>query len=304
MRPVVEPRRRMRYTGEMRGDKMQPVFHEGIIEVAGDEPICLQHIFECGQCFRWSPSPRGGYTGVAYGRPTRVWMEGDRLFLRGTPAEYQQIWRTYFDLDRSYDALTEGFCCNDFMRRAVDYGRGLRILRQEPWEALASFIVPQCNNIPRIRSILDVFCRLYGEPVELEGETLHTFPAPKRVAALSLADLTPLRAGYRAQYILLAAQSVASGGLDLAALQHMDTEQARAAVQSLRGVGRKVADCFLLFGLHKLDAFPVDTWMKKADAFYQPGGSAAAFGPYAGIAQQYIFYYARGTKLALPSSGD
>lgn len=281
---------------------MEPIYHKGenTIEVAGDEPICPRHIFECGQCFRWSPSPKGGYTGVAYGRPTRVWMEGNRLFLRGTAEAYETIWRPYFDLDRSYDALTESFCCNDFMRRAVEYGRGLRILRQEPWEALASFIVSQCNNIPRIRSILDIFCRLYGDAVELEGETLYTFPSPGRTAALTLEDLAPLRAGYRAEYILLAARAITAGELDLGALGAMPTEQARQAVQALRGVGRKVADCFLLFGLHKLDAFPVDTWMKKAGAYYP----AASFGDYAGVAQQYIFYYARGTKLKLPKSGD
>lgn len=176
---------------------MQPIYHdkEQIIEVAGDEPICLRHIFECGQCFRWSPSPKGGYKGVAYGRPTRVWMEGGRLFMRSTAAEYETIWRPYFDLDQSYNTLTEGFCHNDFMRQAVEYGRGLRILQQDPWEALASFIISQCNNIPRIRSILDILCRLYGDAVELEGETLHAFPSPARIAALSLADLTPLRAG-------------------------------------------------------------------------------------------------------------
>lgn len=285
---------------------MQPIYHdkEQIIEVAGDEPICLRHIFECGQCFRWSPSPKGGYKGVAYGRPTRVWMEGGRLFMRSTAAEYETIWRPYFDLDQSYNTLTEGFCHNDFMRQAVEYGRGLRILQQDPWEALASFIISQCNNIPRIRSILDILCRLYGDAVELEGETLHAFPSPARIAALSLADLTPLRAGYRAQYILLAAQAIAAGALNLEALRSMSTSEARQTIQTLRGVGRKVADCFLLFGLHKLDAFPVDTWMKKAGAFYQADEPAFSFGAYAGVAQQYIFYYARGTKLELPKSGD
>ena len=269
-----------------------------------EEPICLEHIFECGQCFRWSPSPRGGYVGTAYGHATRLWLAEGCLHLLASPQEFHDIWRPYFDLDENYEALTAPLCCNDFMGRAVAYGRGLRILRQDPWEALVSFLVSQCNNIPRIRTILHTLCRLYGQPLLLEGETLYAFPSAARIACLSLEDLAPLRAGYRAQYILSAAQAVAGGSLDLEALKTMDTESARQAIQSLRGVGRKVADCFLLFGLHKLDAFPVDTWMKKAQALYPPGFDQRAFGPLAGLAQQYIFYYARSTRLEPRQSSD
>lgn len=276
---------------------MEQILRNDTIRIDTNETISLKHIFECGQCFRWKPSPKGGYVGVAFGQATRLWQQEDGLYLLATPQQVKEIWHPYLDLDRDYTALTQAFCTGEFMEKAVAYGRGLRILQQEPWEALVSFLVSQCNNIPRICSILDTFCKLFGQPLELEGDVLYAFPTPQRVAMLSLEDLAPLRAGYRAKYILSAAQAVAREQLDFEGLRGMNTPEARQGIMELQGVGRKVADCFLLFGLGKMDAFPVDTWMKKAGAHYAP--DLASFGPYAGLAQQYIFYYARGTKLKM-----
>ena len=274
---------------------IQPIFHQNTIQIPLNFPFSLEHIFTCGQCFRWQVSSRGGYVGVAFGRPVRVWTEQGALFLRSTPQDFEEVWRDYFDLDRDYQAITRDFLINPFMEQAVAYGEGLRILRQDPWETLISFLISQCNRIPRIQAILDRLCRTFGTPVELEGETLYTFPSPALLAGLTPEDLAPLRAGYRTPYLLSAARSIAEGRFSLEQTAQLDTSQARAALLELPGVGKKVADCILLFGLGRLEAFPVDTWMKKAGSFYP---HPEAFGPYAGVAQQYIFHYARSTGLS------
>ena len=268
---------------------------DGVVQARLNDSLNIEHIFRCGQCFRWQPSEKGGYIGAAYGRAVRVWQQENVLFLLCSLEDFELVWRRYFDLDRQYDQLTQRFCLNEFMKKAAAHGRGLRILRQQPWEALISFIVSQCNNIPRISGILQTMCRLWGQPLELEGQVLYSFPAPATLAALSLEDLAPLRAGYRAKYILAAAQAVCQGKLDFAALEAMEADQARQALTALPGVGRKVADCALLYGLGKMEAFPVDAWMKKAAPFY--GVDPGDFGPLAGVAQQYIFYYARESGL-------
>lgn len=267
------------------------------LRLTGDEPFSLRHTFECGQCFRWKADGRGDYTGVAGGRAVRVWEDGGHVMLGCNRDEYEGFWRDYFDLERSYSQIAEGLPQDDFTKSAVSYGMGLRILRQEPWEALCSFIISQCNNIPRIQKIVDTLCEAYGDDVTLDGERLKTFPSAERLANLPEDGLDMLRAGYRAPYILNAARRVADGEIDFKTIDALDTPDAEKYIMGLNGVGRKVADCFLLFGMGKLDAFPVDTWMKKAAPYYKDGFDSRAFGKYAGIAQQYIFYYAREKKI-------
>ena len=219
--------------------------------------------------------------------------ENGRVFL-DAPEPERELWRRYFDLDTDYDRAAASFCCGDYMRACVDYGRGIRILRQEPWEALCSFIISQCNNIPRIRSIVETLCRLFGDPVSRNGRDSYSFPSASALASLSAGDLGPLRAGYRAEYILEAARAVDSGALDLGELEKLDCAGAMERLRRVRGVGEKVANCFILFGLHKMEAFPVDVWMKRALAEHFPKNfDPTVFGSYAGLAQQYIFFYAR-----------
>lgn len=267
---------------------MDIIQHQGYIEVCLHEAFAPHHTFACGQCFRWRPDGQGRYRGVAFGKELTVWGT-DSLCMTCTPAEFEAHWRGYFDLDRNYTAITQAFQGDAYFEDAVRFGMGLRLLVQEPWEALCSFILSQCNNIGRIQGIIDSFCAAFGQ--DMGG--FYAFPTAEQVAAQTLDRLQVMRAGYRAKYVLHAAQAVASGRLDFEKLRAMPTEQARAAVMELNGVGRKVADCFLLFGLGKYDAFPVDTWMKKAESHYDKGRYGANFGPFAGIAQQYIFYYAR-----------
>ena len=266
----------------------------GEIEVTGVGDFDLVRIFECGQCFRWEADANGVYTGVAFGCVVRLRREGESVFISGGPEDFEKIWRGYFDLDRDYAEIRRRLCVDEFMCRAAGYGSGIRILRQDRWEALCSFIISQCNNIPRIKKIIAALCHQFGDRLEFGGEEYYAFPSAERLAALGEADLAPLRCGYRAPYILGAAEAVVCGKLDLDSLSKKTPEEARKALKKLRGVGDKVADCVMLFGLNMLDAFPRDIWMRRALAeHYGPGFDAGIFTPYAGVAQQYIFYYAR-----------
>ena len=273
---------------------MQYTEHENEVEITGVSDFDPVRIFECGQCFRWNADESGVYTGVALGRVARLRQSGGSIFISGTPEEFETVWHDYFDLGRDYGEIRQRLCVDEFMCRAVDFGAGIRILRQDRWEALCSFIISQCNNIPRIKKIVGALCREFGDRLCFGGGEFYAFPPAERLAALEPADLAPIRCGYRAEYIIGAARAVAGGELDLDALSRMTPEQAKAALRELRGVGDKVADCAVLFGLNMLDAFPLDVWMKRAVAEnYGSGFDPKIFSPYAGIAQQYMFYYTR-----------
>lgn len=267
------------------------------VELRTDDDFDLERIFECGQCFRWNADEKGVYTGVAYGRAAKIYREGDSIFISGTVEDFENIWRGYFDLDRSYADIRAGLCVDEYMTEASTFGAGIRILYQEKWEALCSFIISQNNNIPRIKKTVEKLCELFGDKTELFGKTYYAFPPAEKIAALDLEDLEPLRSGYRADYIIGAARGVASGAIDLEAIASMIPDEACKALKSIRGVGDKVANCVVLFGLQMLDAFPIDVWMKKAlKAHYEGGFDPKIFAPYAGIAQQYMFYFARSGK--------
>ena len=271
------------------------------VELSLSDDFDLERIFECGQCFRWNADERGAYTGVAMGRAVRIYRSGVHIYISGTVQEFEDIWRGYFDLDRDYSAIRRKLCIDDYMKSASDYGAGIRILRQDRWEALCSFIISQCNNIPRIKKIVETLCRTFGSETRLFDKTYYTFPSAAEIAALMPEDLAPLRCGYRAPYIIGAARAVDSGALDLDALSAGTPENALKALKGLNGVGDKVANCAVLFGLQMLDAFPIDVWIKKViSAHYGKSFDPSIFTPYAGIAQQYMFYYARcGADLSL-----
>lgn len=177
------------------------------------------------------------------------------------------------------------------LQEAAQYASGIRILRQDPWEALCSFILSQNNHIPRIRGMIARLCETLGDP--LDTGTDFDFPTPEKLAGCSPDDLAPIRAGFRTRYLLDAAQRVARGEVDLTACQTLPLPEARQMLQQIHGVGPKVAECILLYGCHRLEAFPLDVWMLRAMETWFPGQSAADFGPYAGVAQQLIFHYSR-----------
>lgn len=265
--------------------------HDSYIQFSGT-PFSARQTFTCGQCFRWMPQEDGSYLGIVRGIPACVRDENGMLCIKSTP-DSTAIWRDYFDCSTDYAAICQSFAVDDFTTKAAEFGKGIRILKQEPWEALCTFIISQCNNIPRITGIVQRLCEKLGTAVSFEGHTLYTFPQAEQLAGLEPEDLEFLRAGYRAPYLILAAQAVQSGMVNFSDMHKMSTEEARKEIMQLRGVGRKVADCFLLFGMHKLDAFPVDTWMKKAAAYYSGDMNRFVDSPYAGVYQQYFFFYTR-----------
>jgi N-glycosylase/DNA lyase len=250
--------------------------------------------FECGQCFRWNADETGAYWGVAMGYPAKVWVDNNLVYIKSY-ADIE-VWRDYFDLSRDYAAISHSFNGGEYLDACVEYGMGIRILRQEPWEALCSFIISQCNNITRIKGIVERLCSSFGEAVEFEGRTFYTFPSAQTIASLPDGALDVLRCGYRAPYITSAAIATATGALDLQSLIHCDSTTAKKKLMELNGIGEKVANCVVLFGLYHMEAFPIDVWIRRALKEHFPADfDPASLGEYAGLAQQYIFYYARST---------
>ncbi len=265
------------------------------IRIDSCEDFKPQLVFECGQAFRWNVDEDGVYTGIAYGIPARVWTDNGAVYILSEAGSYEKVWKEYFDMDRDYSALRNEISKEKALEKACEFGKGIRILNQEPWEALCSFIISQCNNIPRIKGIVEKLCRLCGDEKSIDGEKLYSFPSASAVADLSGKELDTLRAGYRAAYIHDAAKGVADGSIDLQWIKSLNTGQAKEELLKLSGVGEKVANCTLLFGMGKLDAFPVDVWMKRAIAEFFGTGKFdyKRFGNLAGLAQQYMFHYMR-----------
>lgn len=252
----------------------------------------LAQTLDCGQAFRWRENPDGSFTGAAHGRVVTLTLNGTSLDIDGADGnDFRDIWENYFDLSRDYGAIRESLSLlHPTMKDAAAYAPGIRILSQEPWEALCSFVISQNNNIPRIKLIIERLCKAFGQPID---DTWSAFPDAETISALTPEDLAPIKAGFRARYIIDAAKKVSSGEVDLAALRTMPIEDARAELMKITGVGIKVANCTLLYGLHRLECFPLDVWMKRAMAVLFPGLTPEAFGEYGGIAQQYIFHYSR-----------
>lgn len=270
------------------------------IKIENCEDFVPSAIFECGQAFRWNRNEDGAYTGIAFGRAAKLVTEGKNVYIICSDGDYEAVWRNYFDTERDYAAIRREISREKSLECACEFGKGIRILRQEPWEALCSFIISQCNNIPRIKKIVESLCRMCGDKTEFCGEEFYSFPSAECVARLSREELGTLRAGYRAEYIAEAAKRVSCGDADLGEIASLDTESAKHELLKFQGVGEKVASCTLLFGMGKLDAFPIDVWMKRAiEEFFGKGKfDYKRFGNYAGLAQQYMFHYMRNKNSA------
>ena len=256
-------------------------------------------ILECGQIFRFDRDGEGNYRVFSLDKYAEIKKTNDGYFISTDSPDY---FYDFFDLDRDYGVICEKLSSSyDVMKRAVEFGRGIRILRQNLEEMIFSFIISANNNIKRITGIVDRLCILAGE--KHEGTTeYYSFPAPEAIAELTVEQLTAIGSGYRAPYIKDSAKMIADG-YELETLRNVPTAAARKELLRFPGVGPKVADCVLLFSLGHADAFPLDVWMKRAMRLMyfqgaEPGKKAmedqiAALGPNSGILQQYIFQYAR-----------
>lgn len=249
-----------------------------------DLSLCL----DCGQAFRWEQSG-SAFTGVAFGKFLKIEEKnGEIIFYDTTADDFEKIWKPYFDLDTDYRKIVGAYDEENLVKAVTQYC-GIRILRQEPWEALCSFIISQNNNIPRIKGIISRLCESFGE--ETDGG--FTFPSAEKLADLTPEDLSPLRAGFRAKYIIDAAQKVANGTVDFKKIEENPIEFGREELLKIKGVGAKVAECTLLYGFHKLTAFPVDVWVKRIMAEMYPNGLPECMKGSEGVAQQYLFHYRR-----------
>ncbi len=271
------------------------IYKNNNIYIKGIEEFDLPHTLDCGQAFRWKCDENGVWSGVAGDKflSLEKLADGTVVLYNTTTDEFENFWKDYFDLDRDYQTIRQILSQNETLKAAADYSYGIRILNQQPFETLCSFIISQNNNISRIKGIIERLCENFGE----NKNGYFAFPTAEKMASLSVEDLAPLRSGFRAKYLIDAAQKVASGEVDLYHLRYFSLEQAREELMKIKGVGPKVADCALLFSHHHDRAFPKDVWINRALDTLFGGELPDIANDYAGIAQQYIFFYARDTKL-------
>ena len=257
------------------------------------ENIDLVQTFECGQCFRWQKNSENSYTGIFKGKKLELsQLTPNTIILSTDMSDFKKIWYKYFDLETDYKKIGENITTlHPILKKAYIECSGIRILRQEPWETLCSFIISQNNNIPRIKKIIKSLCDLFGDKIENSKEK--SFPSSEVISKLNLEDLEPIRSGFRAKYILDAARKVSSKIVDFNKIENLDYIDAKNELMKIKGVGPKVADCVLLYGFHRLEAFPEDVWIKKVMNKFFKNESPKIFGEYAGIAQQYLYHYSR-----------
>jgi len=269
----------------------------------------LEQTFECGQCFRWNKT-EDGYFGIAYGNAVKIRQEKDKIILEDTSIlKWESTFRSYFDMDRDYGKIKKSLSHDEMMREAISFGEGIRILNQEPFETLISFIISASNNIPRIKKIISALCDNFGDEICYQGKIYHKFPTPEKIASLSPDDIKVIRAGYREKYILAAANAVKCGQIDLESLKNSSYDYAKSQLIRLPGVGNKVSDCVLLFGLGHHSGFPVDVWVKRIMEYCYfhsdtpkemiSDFAKEKFGELGGYAQQYLFYWARENKIGV-----
>lgn len=246
-----------------------------------------------GQTFRWTKKSDGTFHGIAMDKSVDIEQNSENIIFKNISIDdFNIVWRTYFDLDTDYEKILS--CFNDeTIKKAVTAYYGIRILNQDPWETLCSFIISQNNNIPRIKGIISRLCNMYGE--KISGND-YAFPKPEKLAELNKADLIDLRAGFRTKYILDAARKTANGEIQPEKIHIMSIEEAAKELKKIKGVGDKVAACTLLYGYGKKDAFPVDVWVKRIMQYYYPDGLPKCTEGYKGVAQMYLFEYFRNKK--------
>ena len=247
----------------------------------------LKQTFFCGQCFRWKEMENGDFTGIIFGNRMILRQSGDEITITGG-LPYETV-ESYFDLKTDYGEFIKRFSEDETLKKACGHSPGIRLLHQEPFETLISFIISQNNNIPRISGIIDRLCENFGE--KIDGG--YAFPTPRQLDGITPDDLGVLRAGFRARYIADAVKRVNSGEVNFEEIDSLSLDEARSKLKMIVGVGDKVADCVLLFAFRKLNAFPKDVWVKRVMAEYFPHGLPPCTLNAEGAAQQYLFDWIR-----------
>jgi len=271
----------------------------------------LRDIFECGQCFRWNAKDDGSYTGVIKNGVINVKkINNDVIFEGICNGNIADICRDYFDLNRDYNKIKTILSnVDEYLKESIEYGSGIRILNQDLWEMIISFIISANNNIPRIKGIIEKMSQKYGNKIVWKGKDYYIFPTIKQLSSASKDDLRALGMGFRDTYIFNTTNTIASGDINLEELHNeKDTSKVREKLLTLSGVGPKVADCILLFStLKRFDVFPIDVWVRRVmnDLYIKNEDETKVskkeieklakekYGDLKGIAQQYLFYWRR-----------
>ena len=271
----------------------------------------LADIFDCGQCFRWNKQDDGSYTGVFKNNVMNVQKSGDTVTFKGIcDGNIEEIVRDYFDLDRDYDEIKEQLSkIDENVKTSIEYGKGIRILNQDLWEMIISYIISANNNIPRIKGIIERLSKAYGKEIDWNGEKYYSFPTAEELKDVTVEDFRKIGTGFRDIRLYETTHMILDGKVNLEQLQNNpNTLEVREQLLSLSGVGPKVADCILLFStLKRFEVFPIDVWVRRVmNELYikNPDENKVnkkeieklakeKFGNLAGIAQQYLFYWKR-----------
>ncbi|WP_300903223.1 DNA-3-methyladenine glycosylase [uncultured Clostridium sp.] len=278
----------------------------------------IKQILECGQCFRWERITDTNYIVVAYRRVIEIIQEGSTVTILNTNInDFNEIWKDYFDLNVNYEEVKVELSKDELLKKSVEFGYGIRILNQDPFEILISFIISARNSIPSIMKTIKKISERWGDKIEYKGNTYYAFPTPNQLKDVSLEEIKETGASFRSKYIVDTISKVnavieakSNGTLDeelkqfdLDYIKSLPVDECHKALQNFMGVGAKVADCIMLFSMGKHSAFPVDVWIKRAMIHFYLAPDVSLnkirvfgrekFGELAGLAQQYLFYYAR-----------
>ena len=278
----------------------------------------IKQILECGQCFRWQRVTDTDYIVVSNRRVIEIIQEDDEVIIHNTNMnDFKNIWENYFDLNTEYGTLKEELSKDELLMQAIEFGYGIRLLNQDPFEMVISFIISARNSIPSIMKTIKKISEKFGDKIEYKGETYYAFPTPEQLKNATLEDIQETGASFRSKYIIdtiyninMALEAKKSGNLtdelkmyDLDYIMSLPTDECHVALQAFKGVGAKVADCIMLFSMGKKSAFPVDVWIKRAMIHFYVAPDVSLnkirvfgrekFGELSGLAQQYLFYYAR-----------
>ncbi|WP_434302381.1 DNA-3-methyladenine glycosylase family protein [Clostridium botulinum] len=278
----------------------------------------LAHIFECGQCFRWYKTEEGSYIGVAYGKVIEVEKANNDVILHNaTEEDFKNIWAEYFDLYRDYNEIKNILSKDEILAKSVEFGHGIRLLKQDPFEIIVSFIISANNRIPMIKKAIKNISERWGDPIEYKGNIYYSFPTVEQLKDATEDELKACSVGFRAKYIKDTVNKIYQNSIeeceqyekeyDMLWIKNQQDDICHKVLQNYSGIGAKVADCVMLFSMEKYSAFPVDVWVKRAMQYFYLAPDVSLkkirdfgrekFGELSGFAQQYLFYYARENKI-------
>ena len=292
--------------------------------IKGVKNFNIKQILECGQCFRWQRVTDTDYIVVSNRRVIEIIQEDDEVIIHNTNMnDFKNIWENYFDLNTEYEPLKEELSKDELLKQAIEFGYGIRLLNQDPFEMVISFIISARNSIPSIMKTIKKISEKFGDKIEYKGEVYYAFPTPEQLKNATLEDIQETGASFRSKYIIdtiyninMALEAKKSGNLtdelkmyDLDYIMSLPTDECHVALQAFKGVGAKVADCIMLFSMGKKSAFPVDVWIKRAMIHFYVAPDVSLnkirvfgrekFGELSGLAQQYLFYYARENNISV-----